>query len=244
MWLSMCAMRNPFTHLQPCHLAFIHNQSTPEYLHVKCLSNSCAFHINSHMQVMAILFIFDFDDGAFQGFFNQHQREYLESVEIVCSPRENREMAWMVGLSIVGTPLATILPLVLYDPRWQINAGTDPGAVMAAMQQGVFGWSFCSGPDCYARVDPTQTCVFFVCLVVFGTVGVVVTLFTGINERVWRNPKSLAFWVVSLVATISLTVACSYVTWFAPYTAGMPPPSPPSVSSTPAIDSAMAAPAA
>ena len=115
---------------------------------------------------------------------------------------------------------------------------------MAAMQQGVFGWSFCSGPDCYARVDPTQTCVFFVCLVVFGTVGVVVTLFTGINERVWRNPKSLAFWVVSLVATISLTVACSYVTWFAPYTAGMPPPSPPSVSSTPAIDSAMAAPAA
>jgi hypothetical protein len=111
---------------------------------------------------------------------------------------------------------------------------------MAAVQQGVFGWSFCSGPDCYARVDPTQTCVFFVCLLVFGTVGVILTLFTGINEQVWRNPKSLAFWLVSLIATISLCFACSYVTWFAPYTAGMPPPSPPPGSSMPA----MAAPAA
>ena len=61
--------------------------------------------LNVALNVMAILFIFDFDDGVFIGLLTQRQREYLENVEIVCSPSENRDLFWMVNLVIVGTPM-------------------------------------------------------------------------------------------------------------------------------------------
>ena len=69
---------------------------------------------------------------------------------------------------------ATVLPLILYDPRWQVDLSdptADPGDVMASDRDGhgPFSWSFCGrNGDCFARVDPTQTCVWIVCLLVFG----------------------------------------------------------------------------
>jgi hypothetical protein len=179
------------------------------------------------LNVMAILFVFELDDGVFQALLTQHQKEYLEGVDIECSPRENRDLFWMVALVILGTPLANMLPLLLYDPRWQINGGTQPGDVLAAAGSGVFEWTFCSGGHCYARVDPTQTCVWIVCVLVFGTMGVLHTLISGVNERVWQSRKRVLFWALSLLTTMLLVVVGTYIGWYSPYTKTFPPPSPP-----------------
>jgi multisubunit Na+/H+ antiporter MnhB subunit len=189
--------------------------------------------LNVALNVMAILFIFDFDDGVFLGLLTQQQREYLENVDIVCSPSENRDLFWMVTLVILGTPLATVLPLLLYDPRWQPIFATDPGSVMAAKGEGVFSWTFCSGDGCYARVDPTQTCVWIVCVLVFGTMGILHTLVSGVNEKVWQSRKKLLFWALSLITTILLILLGAFLGWYSPYTKTFPPPSPPPLAAAP-----------
>ena len=183
--------------------------------------------LNVALNVMAILFVFEFDDGVFYGLLTQPQREYLEGVDIECSPRENRDLFWMLMLVILGTPVATVLPLILYDPRWQINGGTDPSRVYAAASEGVFAWTFCNGEDCFARVDPTQTCVFIVCAIVFGTMGILHTLISGVNEKVWQSKKKLLFWVLSLCTTLLLVFVGTYIGWYSPYMKTISPPAPP-----------------
>ena len=69
------------------------------------------------LNVMAILFIFDLDDGALTFLCSRAQRSYLETVEIPIDAREQSRLGWLVpGLTFCSFT-STILPILLYDPN-------------------------------------------------------------------------------------------------------------------------------
>ena len=73
--------------------------------------------MNVALNVMAILFIFDLDDGALTCLFSRAQRAYLETVEIPIDAREQSRLGWLVpGLTFCSFT-STILPILLYDPN-------------------------------------------------------------------------------------------------------------------------------
>ena len=69
------------------------------------------------LNVMAILFILELDDGAFHSLCSRAQRAYLEGVTIPLGGREQGRLAWLTGGVALVTFGSSLLPILLYDPN-------------------------------------------------------------------------------------------------------------------------------
>ena len=152
----------------------------------------------------------------FSTIFTARQQEYLEGVDIEASPEENADLLALIVFALFSTPLAFLLPLLLYDPRWQINGGAEPSAVMASTRGGVFAWSWNSS---LSTSDPTQMTVWMVCLLVYGVGAQLLLLQKAFRERKLLRADRTAciHLVLSWVVSSALTLLCVYLAWHAPY---------------------------
>jgi hypothetical protein len=81
------------------------------------------------LNVMAILFVLDFDDGAFSCFLSKPQHKYLESVETTLTAADHNFLTWQIVFSVLASLAACVLPVVLFDPRWKMSdADEQPNA--------------------------------------------------------------------------------------------------------------------
>ena len=69
------------------------------------------------LNVLAILFIFDLDDGAFNSLFSRAQRQYLESVEVPLASFEQGHLAWLIWGVAVCSFGSSLFPIILFDPN-------------------------------------------------------------------------------------------------------------------------------
>ena len=168
--------------------------------------------LNVALNVMAILFVFDFDDGAFNALLSQSQRDYFESIEIVIPTDELRMQARLFFISLAASVLAFLMPIILYDPRWQIESGVDPSQVMAVAGGGILEWSFDATND---YIHPTHMCVWIGCLICFGTLGLVMAGIDAIVDQVWQDRRRLMHFALTFAVSAGITFVCTYTTWSA-----------------------------
>ena len=69
------------------------------------------------LNVLAILFIFELDDGAFTSLFSRAQRQYLEAVEVSLSSHEQGHLAWLILGVAVCSFGSSLFPIILFDPN-------------------------------------------------------------------------------------------------------------------------------
>ena len=181
--------------------------------------------LNIALNVMAILFVFDFDDGVYNTLLNQQQREYLEeTVNIELSESDHREMTLLRLLVVLAVPAASILPVILYDPRWQIAGGADPMDLLAvaplAQPDGTspFVWSFCPSAQegCGDLYNPTQALVFISCLLCFGVAFQIALFYEAVNARFWSSRRKLVYYILSWTLSSLFFVYGVYTAWAVP----------------------------
>ena len=148
--------------------------------------------------------------------FRKKQQEYLETVDIQCDEYDSKNLSFMTISAMLQSIGAVVLPLVLFDPRWQINSGTDPGQVLLAVDTGPFGWSWNSA---VADSEPVHASTWIVCIVICSTY----TQFLFLVElaRDWRilakDRKRLFLVVLGWALASGLLVAATYSTWYMPF---------------------------
>ena len=145
------------------------------------------------LNVMAILFIFDLDDGALTFLCSRAQRSYLETVEIPLDAREQSRQGFQVAMVAFCAFTSTLLPIMLYDPN-AIFCGRSAENKFA----GVF-----------SEGEPLKTNALISGLA-FGVMGLLQLLHRLVRDR--KDSSAALFLLVwDAIVTLAIVVACIYI---------------------------------